>query len=113
MLLFILFALPIPVAMLGSLMALLWFVNSIIKLSSFLEIITALFGVIIGTTYIVTYIYSLNKTWENKKISLKTFFPVAHCLIAFLFLLSLNPVGDYTNDTQEYFGFAKKRFFCC
>lgn len=25
-------------------------------------------------------------------------------------MLSLNPVGDYTNDTQEYFGFAKNDF---
>lgn len=109
-LLFILFALPIPVAILGSLMTLLWFLSSTIKLSSFLEIIMAFLGVVIGTTYIVTYIYSLNKTWKNKKISVKTFFPVAHCLIAFLFLLLLNPVGDYISNTTEYFGFAKKDF---
>lgn len=108
--LFILFAIPIPIAVLGSLMTLLWFVSSIIKESSFVEIIMSFLGLAIGTTYIVTYICSLNKTRKNNKISLKTFSPVFHCLIAVLFLLSLTPAGNYISNTQEYFGFAKKDF---
>lgn len=108
--LFILLAIPIPIAVLGSLMTLLWFVSSITKESSFVEIVMSLLGMVICTTYIVTYIYSLNKTTKSKRISLKTFFPVCHCLIAVLFLLSLTPAGNYVSNTREYFGFAKKDF---
>ena len=108
--LFILFGLSIPIAMLGSLMTLLWFVGSIIKGSSFVEIIMSFLGIVIGTTYIATYIYSLNKTLKIKKISPKTFFPVVHCIIALLYLLSLVPAGKYVSNTTEYFGFAKKDF---
>ncbi len=108
--LFILFAIPIPIAVLGSLMILLWFVSSFTGESSFVEIIMSLLGLVIGTTYIVTYIYSLNKTTKSKSISLKTFFPVCHCLIAVLFLLLLTPAGNYVSNTREYFGFSKKDF---
>ena len=51
-LLFVLFAVPIPVVVLGSLLSLLWFVSSLIKISTFVEIIMSIFGVIIGATYI-------------------------------------------------------------
>lgn len=108
--LFILFAIPVPVAVLGSLMALLWFVTSITEESSFVEIIMSLSGFVIGATYIVTYICSLKKTTKSKRISLKTFLPLFHCLTAALFLLLLNPAGDYISNTREYFGFAKKDF---
>ena len=64
----------------------------------------------ITATYIGTYIFSLNQTRKNNRLSLETFFPAVHCLIACLFLLSLNPVGRYISDTYEYFGFAKRDF---
>lgn len=108
--LFVLFAIPIPIAMFGSLLTLIWFVGSIIKESSYIEIIMSLFGVVIGITYVVTYIYSLIKTIKNKQISFKTFFPVCHCLVACLFLLLLVPVGNYINNTHKYFGFEKRDF---
>lgn len=108
--LFVLFALPIPVATLGGLVTLLWLFNSIMAAASFLEVVVALAGVVIAATYIVTYIFSLNQTRKNNRLSLETFFPVIHCLIACLFLLLLNPVGNYVSDTYEYFGFAKKDF---
>ena len=109
-LLFILFALPIPIALLGSLMTLVWFIGSMASSLLFLEIIVAFFGLIISTTYIFTYIYSLKQTLKNKKISPKTFLPFVHCLIALLFLLSLDPIGDYISNREEHFGFAKKDF---
>lgn len=108
--LFILFALPIPIAILGFLMSLLWFLSSALLGFSPVEIITALFGIIIGSTYLVTYIFALKKTWKEKKISKKTFLPVAHCLLAFLYLLSLRPIANYISQTTEHFGFAKKDF---
>ncbi len=108
--LFILFALPIPVAMLGSLLTLLWFFASIAKEALIVEIIMALLGVVISTTYIFTYVRSLSQTRKDKKVSVKTFFPLFHCLVAFLFLLSLTPVGKYISNSREHFGFAKKDF---
>lgn len=108
--LFILFALPVPAAILGSLISLLWLFRSIMAAAPFLEVVVSLVGVVIAATYIVTYIFSLNQTWKNSRLSFETFFPAVHCLIACLFLLSLNPVGRYISDTYEYFGFAKKDF---
>lgn len=109
-LLFILFALPIPIAILGFAMSFIWFMASLVKGSSFVEIITALCGTIVGATYLFTYISAFIKTWKEKKICVKTFLPVVHCLLAFLFLLSLKPIASYISNTTEYFGFAKKDF---
>lgn len=72
--LFILFALPVPAAILGSLISLLWFFSSTIAAVSFLEVVVAFAGVVIAATYIATYIFSLNQTWRNNKLSLETFF---------------------------------------
>ncbi len=108
--LFVVFALPIPVAMLGWLLTSIWFLASLIKLTSFVEIICALIGVLICVTYIISYIFALNKTWEGKRFSVKSFLPIAHCLLALLYLLSLKPTFNYIGETTEYFGFAKKDF---
>lgn len=108
--LFVLFALPVPIAILGVLMTLLWLFRSIMAAASFIEVVIALAGVVITATYIGTYIFSLNQTWKNNRLSLETFFPAVHCLIACLFLLSLNPIGRYISDTYEYFGFTKGDF---
>lgn len=108
--LFILFAIPVPVAAVGSIMTLLWFVSSIANEASFVETIMSFSGFAIGATYIVTYIFSLKKTIKSKRISLKTFLPLFHCLTAVLYLLLLNPAGEYISNTREHFGFAKKDF---
>ena len=65
--LFTVFALPIPVAMLGCLLTTIWFLASLIKVTSFVEIISALIGVLIGATYIISYIFALNKTCLKDK----------------------------------------------
>ena len=108
--LFVVFALPIPVAMLGCLLTTIWFLASLIKVTSFVEIISALIGVLIGATYIISYIFALNKTWKEKKFSIKSFLPIAHCLLALLYLFSLKPTADYIDEMTEYFGFAKTDF---
>jgi len=108
--LFTVFALPIPVAMLGCLLTTTWFLASLIKVTSFVEIISALIGVLISATYIISYIFALNKTWKEKTFSMKSFLPIAHCLLALLYLLSLKPTANYIGETTEYFGFAKKDF---
>ena len=108
--LFIAFALPIPVAMLGFLMSFVWLLSSVMHDSSFVEIIMALFGAIIGSTYLITYLFALIKTRKARKITLKSFFPVVHCLLALVFLLMLKPENNYIDKTTEYFGFAKNDF---
>jgi hypothetical protein len=108
--LFILFALPIPIAIFGFFMSFVWLLGSLMQGFSLVEILSALFGVMVGSTYLVTYIFALTKTWKEKKLSIKTFLPIAHCLLAFLFLLSLKPTTNYISKTTEYFGFAKKDF---
>lgn len=110
MVLFILFAFPIPIAMLGFLMSFVWLIGSLVQGSSFVEILIALFGVIVGSTYLITYIFALTKTWKERKLTLKTFLPVAHCLFALIFLLLLKPATNYIDKTTEYFGFLKKDF---
>ncbi len=107
---FIVFALPIPIAMLGCLMAGMWFLSSLIKVTSFVEIISALIGALIGATYIISYIFALNKTWNDKKFSIKSFLPIAHCLLALIYLFSLKPTSDYIDKTTEHFGFTKRDF---
>ena len=59
--LFILFALPIPIAIAGFGMCLIWLMASLIKGVTFVEIITSLFGVMVGLTYLITYIFALTK----------------------------------------------------
>lgn len=108
--LFTVFALPIPVAMLGCLLTIIWLLASLIKATTFVEIISALIGILIGATYIISYIFALNKTWKEKKFSMKSFIPIVHCLLALLYLLSLKPTSNYIGETTEYFGFAKKDF---
>lgn len=108
--LFILFALPIPVAIAGFVLSLLWLLSSLVKAVTFIEIITSLFGVIIGSTYLVTYVFALKRTWKEKNLSIKTFLPIAHCLVAFLFLLSLKPISNYISETTVHFGFTKRDF---
>lgn len=109
-LLHILFALPIPVAMLGSLLTLIWFLSSMFKSVPIIESLAAFLGIIIGATYIITYIFSVYITSKEKKISFGTFAPAIHCLIALLYLLTLPPLSKYIADSHEFFGFAKKDF---
>ena len=107
---FVVLALPIPFAMLGCLITTMWFLSSLMKVTSFVEIVSALAGAVIGGTYIISYIFALNKTWREKTFSIKSFLPIAHCLLALLYLFSLKPATNYIDETTDYFGFAKKDF---
>ena len=88
--LFILYALPIPISLLGALLSFVWLLSTAAKESTAFEVYASWFGVVVGATYLVTYIFALIKTSVARKISIKTFLPIVHCLVAFLFLLSLN-----------------------
>ena len=80
---FILFAIPLPVAFLGALLSFALLIGSFMDDFVLVEFITALSGVIIGSTYFITYIYSWDKTIKESRITYKTFYPLIHCIIAF------------------------------
>ncbi len=107
-LLFILFALPIPVALLGFGMCFLWLLSAFMRGCTLIEAFMAILGILLGASYIFTYVFALLKTRAEHKISLKTFLPLFHCILALLFLFSLKPADRYISSAKEYFGFAKK-----
>lgn len=109
-LLFILFAIPIPISILGFLFSFTSLLGLLLSQRSFLESITILFYFIIIATYLFTYVFALKQTWKEKKFSIKTFLPIAHCVLFVLFLLLLKPVNNYIDKTTPYFGFTKKDF---
>ena len=99
---FILFALPIPIAFLGAFLCFGWLVSTTMRDSTSIEGFASLFGIVVGATYLLTYIYALIKTSATEKLSMKTFLPIAHCLVSFVFLLSLNYApSNYKNPVLE------------
>lgn len=107
--LFVLFALPIPVAVVGAVISFAGFIGAAIH-RSLIELAVALFGIIIGSTYLFTYISALTKTKKEGKVSAHTFLPAVHCLIAAVFLLMLPSISNYIDSRTEHFGFAKKDY---
>ena len=93
--LFILFAIPIPISILVISMCVIWILGVLIEGLHFLEIIKVLILMIISISYIFIYVYALKKTWNENKITAKTFLPIAHYLLAFVaFLILINFVGQ-------------------
>lgn len=107
---FVIFALPIPIAMLGGMICFIWFISSCMTMSSAAEFIMSFIGTIIGFGYIFSYVYSLFRTVKRKKLSVQSFFPLIHCIAAAVFLLLLEPIGNHIEETREYFGFRKYDF---
>ncbi|MBO4898272.1 MAG: hypothetical protein J5590_08250 [Clostridia bacterium] len=106
----VVFALPIPVALLGCFFTALWLVTAVIEHAHILEIILASLGFFIGASYIATYVCSLVKTKKAGKITPKSFLPLAHCVVAAIYLFSLVPAGNYLSDLRQDFGFNKSKF---
>ncbi len=109
-LLFILFAIPIPIVILGFLFSFVWIACVIIGRLRFAEILSSLCVITAGATYLLGYIYALSKTREENKITAKTFVPITSVLLAVILLLLLKPINNYTDITTPYFGFTKKDF---
>ena len=109
-LLFILFAIPIPIVILGFLFSFIVIAGVILGELRFVEILSSLCVIASGVTYLLGYIYALSKTREKNKITAKTFVPIISGLLAGLLLLLLNPINNYTDITTPYFGFTKKDF---
>ena len=86
-LLFIIFAIPLSATILGFLITFTWLFGSLMYGWSLIQILVALFGTVVSATYPVTYIFALLKTWKKNKITAKTFLPVVHCLVAYIYLL--------------------------
>lgn len=107
---FILLALPIPVAVLGCFLTSMWLLKSLINSASTVEIVTASVGVLVAATYVLSYIFALVKTCGEKRFCKKSFLPLVHCMVAFIYLVSLNPISKYIYETTERFGFAIRDF---
>ena len=109
-LLFILFALPIPIVIIGFLFSFIVVVGVIIGELRFVEILSSLCVTASGGTYLLGYIYALSRTREENKVTAKTFAPIISGLLAVMLLLLLKPINNYTDITTPYFGFTKKDF---
>lgn len=109
-LLFILFAIPIPIVILGFLFSFIVIAGVILGELRFVEILSSLCVIASGAIYLLGYIYALSKTREENKITAKTFVPIVSGLLAVIILLMLKPVNNYTDITTPYFGFTKKDF---
>ena len=109
-LLFILFAIPIPIAAVGFLFSFIVIAGIIIGELRFVEILYSLCVITSGTIYLFGYIYALSKTREENRITAKTFVPIISGLLAVILLLLLKPINNYTDITTPYFGFTKKDF---
>lgn len=110
MLLFILFGIPIPIAVVGFLFSFIVIAGIIIGELRFVEILSSLCVMASGTIYLLGYICALSKTREENKITIKTFLPIISGLLAVMLLLLLKPINNYTDITTPYFGFTKKDF---
>lgn len=102
------FALPIPIAVIGAFLSFVWFI-SVKGGPSLLETAMAFCGVVIGAAYTLTYIFTLYKTRNEDTFTFKTFLPAIHCFIALLFLLMLNPMSEHLAD-KKHFSFSKNDF---
>ena len=109
-LLFILFAIPIPIVILGFLFSFIVIAGVILGELRFVEILSSLCVIASGAIYLLGYIYALSKTREENKITAKTFVPIISGLLAVILLLLLKPINNYTDITTPYFGFTKKDF---
>ena len=72
-LLFILFAIPIPIAVVGFLFSFIVIAGIIIGELRFVEILYSLCVIASGTIYLFGYIYALSKTREENKITAKNY----------------------------------------
>ena len=109
-LLFILFAIPIPIVILGFLFSFIVIAGVILGELRFVEILSSLCVIASGAIYLLGYIYAFSKTREENKITAKTFVPIISGLLAAILLLLLKPINNYTDMTTPYFGFTKKDF---
>lgn len=80
-LLFILFALPIPIVIIGFLFSFIVVVGVIIGELRFVEILSSLCVTASGGTYLLGYIYALSRTREENKVTAKTFAPIIRSFV--------------------------------
>ncbi len=110
MVLYILFALPIPLALIGTLLFFMELFLSVAYHASLIAIWFFFCGLVVFGTYGLTYVLSLLATNKDKKISFKTFLPLLHCVVALMLVLAMNPLSEYLVGNQKYFGFKKSEF---
>ena len=108
--LFILFAIPIPIAMVGFLFSFIWIACVIIGNLRLVETLSSLCVIAAGVIYLFGYVYAFSKTRKENRITAKTFLPILTGLLSVMLLLLMKPIDNYTDITTPYFGFTKKDF---
>lgn len=106
-LLFVLFAIPLPFAILFSLISGFGMLAMSVDPSALLDIIVfVMLMALAAMPYIPIYIFSLIKTWREKKVSLITFAPAMHLIVvgALVAILQFNPIADFIGLTPSCFG---------
>lgn len=53
----------------------------------YIQGIVAVITMLLAGTYLVTYIFSLVKTLKNKKLSVKSFLPMLHIIVFWIFFV--------------------------
>ena len=83
----ILQALPIPYSLMTVLDSVISIANiSAVAGNSVVVAVLATVTMLLAGTYTVTYVYSARKTFSEKRISPISFLPLAHIVLAFVFL---------------------------
>lgn len=102
-LLFILFAIPLPFVGLYSLFALLGIVLASVELNFGMVVVFLMIALAV-IPYGLIYIYALLRTWDREKISLVTFTPAMQLVAAALLLVLINPVANLIDASEKCFG---------
>ena len=110
-LLLILFAIPIPLALLagGMLTVALYAVLQEFDNTGFVGVALVML-LLLAATYMLTYGVACVKTWEKKGNSIWVFAPGLHILIVVLYALLLNPIADFLGVSSSCFGLRVKDY---
>lgn len=111
-LLLILFAMPIPLALLagGMLTVALYAVLQEFDNTGFVGVALMMLLLLLVATYMLTYGVTCVKTWEKKGKSIWVFAPGLHILIVVLFGMLLNPIADFLGVSADCFGLRVKDY---
>ena len=96
--LFVVQALAIPFALFAGLIFLFLIVSFVemdwTQIEIIIQTLVALIATLIGVSYIGTYIFSLIKTIDNKRVSFISFLPILHGAVALISLVIWNYVNQ-------------------
>ena len=111
-LLLILFAIPIPLALLAGGMLTVAFYAVLLEFGNtgLVGIALVILLLLLAASYIVTYGFACFKTWEKSGNSIYVLLPCVHILVVVLYALLLNPIADFLGVSSSCFGLRVKDY---